>query len=214
MSSWLATEPNLPYNEVEEKDQDAYMENQNESEVCISFGAADQVESSEPAAEHLMVDLKNVDGSFLNSEPRLAQAIVALVTEAGLPLLSYHCHGFHPIGCSCVGVMMRNYLAFHTWPEEGVITFDLVASDSKTILPLLSLVKRLFGVARPPAFPGQVVASPEIRYAYKLRGFRHDPSEIENLFQVTDLGDVLTILGTDLKEEVSWIDMYESHQVV
>jgi hypothetical protein len=150
-----------------------------------------------------MVDIKNVDGAFLNSEPRLARAIVDLVSEADLPLLSYHCHKFTPVGVSCVGVMLRNYLAFHTWPEDGVITFDLVASESKSILPLLSSIKRLFGVPRSRTFPGQSVPQPEIHWAHKLRGFRHDPTVISNLFLVTDLGkDMLSILGTDFKEKV------------
>jgi S-adenosylmethionine/arginine decarboxylase-like enzyme len=199
MSSWLTIDRNTP--DYQQKEDSA--RGKNESETCTSFGVKEFVESTEPSAQHLMVDIKNVDGSFLNSEPRLAQAIVDLVHEADLPLLSYHCHGFNPLGVSCVGVMMRNYLSFHTWPEAGVITFDIAASESKIILPLLSSIERLFGVARNPTFPGQVTAKPEFRYAYKLRGFRHNPSEIENLFEATDLGDILTILGTDLKEEVS-----------
>lgn len=107
--------------------------------------------------------------------------------------------------------MMRHYLAFHTWPEEGVITFDLVSSESKSFLPMLSTIERIFGIARTPIFPGQVVAQPEFRYAHKLRGFHHDPSEIMNLFQVTDLGVFLGLLGMDYKKEVSLDDCNEAN---
>lgn len=44
-----------------------------------------------PAGQHLLVDIKNVDSEFLNSEQRLATAMVELITESQLTLLSYHC---------------------------------------------------------------------------------------------------------------------------
>ncbi len=44
-----------------------------------------------PAGQHLLVDIKNVDPIFLNSEDRLAEAMIQLVDESKLTLLSYHC---------------------------------------------------------------------------------------------------------------------------
>eukprot|EP00985_Skeletonema_marinoi_P012235 scaffold5862_cov91-Skeletonema_marinoi.AAC.8 len=44
-----------------------------------------------PAGQHLLVDIKNVDPIFLNSEERLAEAMIQLVDESKLTLLSYHC---------------------------------------------------------------------------------------------------------------------------
>jgi len=44
-----------------------------------------------PAGQHLLVDIKNVDPIFLNSEVRLAEAMIKLVDESKLTLLSYHC---------------------------------------------------------------------------------------------------------------------------
>ena len=44
-----------------------------------------------PAGQHLLVDMKNVDPIFLNSEERLAEAMIQLVDESKLTLLSYHC---------------------------------------------------------------------------------------------------------------------------
>jgi len=216
MSSWLVTKHGSQ--KLQGDDDARTFDEHDESEMCredssiiredgaITDGAAEE-EWPEPSAEHLMVDIKNVDGAFLNSETRLARAIINLVNEADLPLLSYHCHKFSPVGVSCVGVLLRNYLAFHTWPEEGVITFDLVTAESKSILPLLPLIERLFGVTRAPSFVGQIVKQPEMRWAFKLRGFRPNSTEISNLFQVTDLGDVLSILGTDFKKEVSWLGL-------
>lgn len=36
-----------------------------------------------PSGQHLLVDIRNVDGDFLNSEERLSQAMVDTVREAG-----------------------------------------------------------------------------------------------------------------------------------
>jgi S-adenosylmethionine/arginine decarboxylase-like enzyme len=157
----------------------------------------------QPAGEHLMVDIKNVNAVFLNSEHLLSRAMVDVVNEAELTLLSYHCHGLSPAGVSCVGVLLHNYISFHTWPVEGVITFDLCSAGSKSILPALPIIERLFGVPRTPSHPGQVVESPEYRWAHKMRGFRHHPTMSSHLFLGTDLGAVvLRILGTEYKEEV------------
>lgn len=78
-----------------------------------------------PAGQHLLVDIKDVDSEFLNSEVRLASAMVNLIKESKLTLLSYHCHSLVPIGVSCAGVLLESHVAFHTWPNEGVITMDL-----------------------------------------------------------------------------------------
>ena len=171
--------------------------------VAIKDAYEDEVDP-QPAGEHLMLDIKNVDGAFLNSEQLLSLAMLDVVNEAELTLLSFHCHGLMPAGVSCVGVLLHNYISFHTWPAEGVIAFDLCSAGSKSILPVLPIVERLFGVPRTPSSPGQVVEQPEYRWAHKLRGFRHHPTKSSNLLLGTDLGaNILSILGTELKEEVS-----------
>ena len=67
-----------------------------------------------PAGQHLLVDLMNVEADFLNSEERLADAMVESVKMGGLTLLSYHCHSLLPAGVSCVGVLLESHISFHT----------------------------------------------------------------------------------------------------
>jgi hypothetical protein len=55
----------------------------------------------EPAGQHLLLDIQYVDSGFLNSELRLANAMLDLVNQCGLTLLSYHCHKLEPTGVSC-----------------------------------------------------------------------------------------------------------------
>ena len=79
------------------------MQHANTSTEDISEGSEDPSDDSSddnsdlkeglhlPAGQHLLVDIKNVDPIFLNSEVRLAEAMIKLVDESKLTLLSYHC---------------------------------------------------------------------------------------------------------------------------
>ena len=92
----------------------------------------------EPAGQHLLVDIKSVDGTFLNSEDRLARAMVDLIEMSGLTMLSYHCHGLEPVGVSCVGVLLESHISFHTWPIPGVITSGSLYMWSQPIASALA----------------------------------------------------------------------------
>jgi S-adenosylmethionine decarboxylase proenzyme len=164
-------------------------------EVCEEPG--ERIEGEHlPAGQHLLVDIEGVDGSFLNSEERLAFAMVEVVNQANLTLLSYHCHSMIPTGVSCVGVLLESHVSFHTWPGQGVITLDLFTCGANPLLPVIPIIERLFGVPRPGAdYP------PHTIWAHKLRGFR--PDERESPLQSFDLGTaILGVMTTDYKQEV------------
>lgn len=127
-----------------------------------------------PAGQHLLVDIKDVDSEFLNSETRLASAMIELTNESKLTLLSYHCHSLVPIGVSCAGVLLESHVAFHTWPLEGVITLDLFTCGGGKLVPLMPLIERLFSVKQLPS-EGESeddIPEPTMLWAHKLRGFR------------------------------------------
>jgi len=149
-SRWMVTESG-------EQLEDEIFENKqgdiSESKQCRSStnDSCDVIEEAEdeehlPAGQHLLIDIEYVDSAFLNSEERLATAMLDLVNECGLTLLSYHCHGLHPSGVSCAGVLLESHVSFHTWPTEGVITLDLFTCGSSSLLPIVALAERLFAV--------------------------------------------------------------------
>jgi len=180
-SSWLAAsrDPSI------DEDNAALLDNDDDKDD----------KEQQPMAEHLMVDIKHVDSAFLNSERRLANAIIEVVSEAHLTLLSYHCHGLAPMGVSCVGVLKQNYISFHTWPEEGVITFDLCVGGSRSLLPVLPMIERAFGK------PGAYGEMPVTVWAHRTRGYPTDESASHDL-GVYVLGD----LATDVKKEVCSVE--------
>jgi len=148
-----------------------------------------------PAGQHLLIDIKNVDGTFLNSEGRLAEAMVSVVSESKLTLLSYHCHKLIPMGVSCVGVLLESHISFHTWPAEGVITLDLFTCGSGALVPVLPIVERMFAIP----IEGGDVDMPLTVWTHKLRGFSTKHSYLGD-----DLGKfVLEKTSMDFKAKVS-----------
>jgi S-adenosylmethionine decarboxylase proenzyme len=157
----------------------------------------DEIEEEHlPAGQHLLVDMANIDASFLNSEQQLATAMIQLVDNSGLTLLSYHCHGLKPAGVSCAGVLLESHVAFHTWPAEGVITLDLFTCGSTSLLKHVHLIEGLF------AIPQQGVADfepPKILWAYKRRGFNEQSG---NSGSRDTFAYPLGLHGVEMKKEV------------
>ena len=146
-----------------------------------------------PAGQHLLMDIRNVDSAFLASEERLATAMLDVVGDCGLTLLSYHCHGLQPSGVSCVGVLLESHVSFHTWPAEGVITLDLFTCGANSLLPIVDAMERLFGI--PANSDG-----PETVWAYKVRGFGEETEE-----ELTDLFTFPIGTMTEYKKEIASI---------
>lgn len=132
----------------------------------------------------MLVDIKHVDPTFLNSEHRLAQALVSLVDEADATLLSYHCYSLLP-RLSCVGLLLKSHIALHTWPQEGALIMDLFTCGAKDLLPLLPTIQNLFAI---PSVDLQgetsleVSLEPKMLWSHKRRGFREgfDPDYDRN----------------------------------
>lgn len=160
---------------------------------------ADQEDEEEhlPAGQHLLVDIKNVDGNFLNSEMRLAEAMINVVNESKLTLLSYHCHKLIPMGVSCVGVLLESHISFHTWPVEGVITLDLFTCGSGELVPVLPIIDRLFAV--PIEGETDENYQPHTVWTHKMRGFGDDSGYLYN-----DVAEFVLERGNlDYKKHVS-----------
>lgn len=154
-----------------------------------------------PVGQHLLMDIRNVDSSFLASEERLAQAMLDVVGECGLTLLSYHCHGLHPAGVSCVGVLLESHVSFHTWPSQGVITLDLFTCGPSSLLPIVPRVEQLFSVPRPWAV--DLSDMPEVIWAYKWRGYGLQSKE--STAELTDLFTFPIGAMTEYKKEIASI---------
>jgi S-adenosylmethionine decarboxylase proenzyme len=123
----------------------------------------------DPSGQHLLIDIKNVDIEFLNSEERLVSAMIDIVALSDLTLLSYHCHTWKPVGVSCIGVLLESHISLHTWPLQGVIILDLFTCGNKSLLPFLPIIEERFAI--PKRSDGEVDL-PIVVWSHKKRGFR------------------------------------------
>jgi len=160
-------------------------------------GLSDVESPHEPAGQHLLVDIKGIEAAFLDSEARLAEAMVDAVKAGGLSMLSYHCHKLIPAGVSCVGVLLESHISFHTWPDEGVITLDLFTCGPKSLLPVVADVERLFAIGE----------NTKTYWSHELRGFRLNENTTKStnsyLADTSDLGFwVMSPLDLEVKEQI------------
>jgi S-adenosylmethionine decarboxylase proenzyme len=166
------------------------------NDTCDGVTEEEDEEEHLPAGQHLLIDIERVDSTFLNSEERLATAMLNLVVECGLTLLSYHCHGLHPSGVSCAGVLLESHVSFHTWPTEGVITLDLFTCGPNSLLPIVPLAEKLFAV---PSEDAAESLDPKVIWAHKYRGFGREDS---NADEITDMFNFPVGQMNEFKQEV------------
>ncbi|KAL3915824.1 MAG: hypothetical protein SGILL_005465, partial [Bacillariaceae sp.] len=150
-----------------------------------------------PAGQHLLMDIENVDEVFLDSEERLANAMLELVDNCGLTLLSYHCHKLVPTGVSCAGVLLESHVSFHTWPSAGVITLDLYTCGPNSLLPVVPLAEELF--ALPKSDPKS--SKPKVVWAHKIRGFSDE--DAADVAETTDMLWFPIGMMTEYKKEIA-----------
>lgn len=167
------------------------------SDLEPNEAAPEDEEEHDPTGQHLLMDIANVDSSFLASEERLSVSMLELVKQCGLTLLSYHCHGLVPSGVSCVGILLESHVSFHTWPAKGVITLDLYTCGSDVLLPFVSITKDLFAIPSPTG-----TEQPSFVWSHKFRGFSNDLqaeiAERSDFFRFP-IGQMM-----DYKEQVCW----------
>ena len=156
-----------------------------------------------PSGQHLLVDIEHVDGQFLNSEERLAEAMITLVNQCGLTLLSYHCHQLVPSGVSCVGVLLESHVSFHTWPSQGVITLDLFTCGPDSLLPVMPFFDSLFAIPEASPLPGEQVQKPKMIWGYKPRGFLDEDDVVGSYINRFLYNDAMVTTMIDYKNEVS-----------
>ncbi len=194
-SRFMVTDAGEATDELASANSNAYSEEQCRSSTneTVDVLAPEDEEEHLPAGQHLLIDIEHVDSAFLNSEERLATAMLDLVNECGLTLLSYHCHGLVPSGVSCAGVLLESHVSFHTWPSEGVITLDLFTCGPNSLLPIVPLAEKLFAVSSVETTD----VEPRVIWAHKYRGFgREFEMEITDMFHFP-VGEM-----NDFKQEV------------
>jgi spermidine synthase len=132
-------------------------------------------ERQEPLGHHLLIHFERLDSEFLASEELLATAMVELVRNSSLTMLSYHCHSYERFGVSCVGVLLESHVSLHSFPAFGILVLDLYSRGRHNpLLHLLPYIEQLFGL---PTMSG---GSDPHNLVWKRRGYSSDEAEERN----------------------------------
>jgi len=74
---------------------------------------------------HYLVDLFGVDFDTANNLDLLQKIIEEALFVSNVTMLNSYYHRFEPQGCSGVVLIAESHFSFHTYPENGVIMFDI-----------------------------------------------------------------------------------------
>lgn len=98
------------------------------------------------AGKHLLVDLYRADSAMLNDREGLEEAVVSIIRNAGMHLLSVAAHKLDPQGVTVVAGISESHLTIHTWPEHGTALIDLfTCGDGADLISVLPDMVAKFG---------------------------------------------------------------------
>lgn len=96
---------------------------------------------------HFMGVLEGVPTELLVTVPKLQTLLTAVTVEGGLHVVNQIHHQFvDPPGITFSMILSESHLAIHTWPEYGMLTYDLFtcsgrAAAERTIALLIARIK-------------------------------------------------------------------------
>ena len=79
------------------------------------------------------MDVRDVDGTFLNLEIWLAESMTILMNET------------NSTDVNCIVSLIQMHTTFHTWTTEDVITTKLFVSGAGLLLHMIPIKESLFG---------------------------------------------------------------------
>mmetsp|Transcript_14153 Transcript_14153/g.28862 ORF Transcript_14153/g.28862 Transcript_14153/m.28862 type:complete len:654 (-) Transcript_14153:124-2085(-) len=186
------------------------------SESWFVFDASDRDEDDESAAgigNQLLVDIKNVNSNFLNSEERLKKAMIALLAENDFEPVSYYCRSRNHAGYSCHGHFDEAVMNLYTFPFNGVISLDLLTRDEEDLISFLEKIEGVFAIPEEKIHQlDEDYPPPQMTWTHKLRNFRHEfgvedyheggKSVVEG--ELTQ--DILSQPGFEMKKQVAFVE--------
>ncbi|MBU0635704.1 adenosylmethionine decarboxylase [Candidatus Micrarchaeota archaeon] len=94
---------------------------------------------------HIVADLYFKETAFLNSVRSIRPLVEASIQEANLTILGHHFHQFSPFGATGIFLLSESHVAFHTWPEHGLLCIDVFScsAENKTEKFMEALTRKI-----------------------------------------------------------------------
>ncbi len=118
--------------------------------------------------QQILVDLKNVDSAFLESESVLENGLVKFMEKLGITVFTYECHQrFYGKGVSCVGHAEQAFVSLDTWPSAGLLSLNVLSNVHDSLGSFVPIASEIF--ASPTASPAN---GPSLTWLLKRRGVK------------------------------------------
>jgi S-adenosylmethionine/arginine decarboxylase-like enzyme len=136
--------------------------------------------------QQLMLDFKYVSKKFLDSAERLTKAMIEVLKENDLDLLSYHCYKLEPEGINCQFALLKGRVSFTTWPRNGVMAMDIFLlsssdEDKKLSISIMPSFEKTFSIAENRKKPA------DMYWILKQRGFNEGDSSEGDILASSDM---------------------------
>lgn len=156
-----------------------------ETEVPLSynpqnngFSETDKRISSD--AQQVLIDLKNLDSVFLDSENMVGTALLKFIEKLGINMLTYECHRrLSGKGVSCTGYSGHDFISLHTRPSLGLLSLTVFNNVPVSVVSVIQLASEIF--AFPTADPKFISKEPSLTWTLNQRGvnklhwMKHEP---------------------------------------
>ena len=96
-------------------------------------------------ASQLFADLYGCDETILNSEEKIREIAVSVVSKIGAEIVEECVHKFEPIGITYFAVITTSHFSVHTWPEFGYAAVDVFSCGEEVTEKISELIKEAFG---------------------------------------------------------------------
>jgi len=73
----------------------------------------------------IIADLYGIDGDLIARKEKVYQIVEDAVRAGRLTKISSDYYQFQPSGVTGIVLLAESHLAFHTWPEHGLVTLDI-----------------------------------------------------------------------------------------
>ncbi|MEB3322806.1 MAG: adenosylmethionine decarboxylase [Synechococcaceae cyanobacterium] len=89
--------------------------------------------TTDAIGKHCILELYDCDGTRLDDEAFLRDAITTAAKRAGATLLHLVSHRFEPQGVTGLALLAESHISIHTWPESGYAAVDVFTCGDHTM---------------------------------------------------------------------------------
>lgn len=82
---------------------------------------------------HIIASIEEVDAALLKTYEVFKLQLESIIAQHGLQKLGEVYHNFAPAGFTAVVCLSESHISVHTWPEHGLVNYDIYLSNHERV---------------------------------------------------------------------------------